>query len=279
MVLSSERGPNGATTGARKGFSPGFFRYPIRATLLVARVMSEESRSVKGIQLEAIRVLLGSSTDIARASISRMPKQVVFASPYLTSPAAENTIGEADPASSIVLTSFAAEIFANKASSLGTLRALLERGFDLRYLDGLHAKVIATQDTCFVGSQNLTIGGMRNREATAIVSDASVVKAVNKDVRSWTDLSRPITQQMIDEMEKAVAPLANRAGEVVDLAKSIDAHAIVGVRSVVKKFASSFGFQDRANDCCLPDANKSFVCVVNIQKIVNRARKTHAVAN
>jgi hypothetical protein len=169
-----------------------------------------------------VTVLLESSSVHARERIVGAPDQVVITSPYLTSDAAERVIGAADPKTSMILTTFRAETFASKASSLSTLRRLIEQGFNLRYLDDLHAKIILTQDACFVGSQNLTAGGTQNKEATALITDASTLAAVTNGLRAWLELSNPITLEMIGDMEREIGPLTERSKKLASAVDALD---------------------------------------------------------
>jgi hypothetical protein len=100
-----------------------------------------------------------------------------------------------------ILTTFRAKTFADGASSLQTLRNLVERGFNLRHLDGLHAKLIITSEACLIGSQNISLAGTLNKEATAIMADTATATAAREGLASWRELSWPITLEMIDEME------------------------------------------------------------------------------
>ena len=127
-------------------------------------------------------VTVGSSSPWARRDLERFRSGAVITSPYLTSPAAEAVIGCADPETTVVLTTFDATTFAAGGSSLGTVRKLMARGYRLRALDGLHAKLVVTEGAVLVGSQNLTAAGTRNLEATARVSDPAEVARVREGV-------------------------------------------------------------------------------------------------
>ena len=87
------------------------------------------------------------------------PKHVLFLSPYLTSHTAETVISGATSEDAEIYTTFSAENFAVGASSLRTVRRILESGFDVYHLPRLHAKVVLTNEFASVGSQNLTAGG------------------------------------------------------------------------------------------------------------------------
>lgn len=160
------------------------------------------------------RVTVGSSSPWARRDLERLRCNAIITSPYLTSPAAEAVVGCADPMTAVVLTTFDAATFAAGGSSLRTVRKLMALGYRLRALDGLHAKLVVTESTVLVGSQNLTAAGTRNREATAWLSDPSEVARVREGMVPWIAASRPITAEMVDHMEGLVGSLCKLAAEL-----------------------------------------------------------------
>lgn len=159
---------------------------------------------------------------IARASISQSRGEILVTSPYLTSDIAETILQDAKPSTTIILTLFEAELFASGASSLQTLTSLVDKGFSVRYLDNLHAKVIATPAAIHVGSQNLTVGGTRNLEATAISPVGSLVEPVESKLREWVSASSPITREMILEMEREVLSITSSFLKTRNAARIID---------------------------------------------------------
>jgi PLD-like domain len=171
-----------------------------------------------------VHVTLSSIAAHAEETIRRAPNEVIITSPYLTSGTAEAVIGAANPGTCIILTTFRAETFANKASSLSTMRKLIFRGFQLRYLEDLHAKIVATSGTFFIGSQNLTFAGTQNKEATAIIGADVASTGVADCLSAWVKASLPITKEMIDEMEKFIKPLAEQFTQLSKTASTIDEH-------------------------------------------------------
>ena len=169
-----------------------------------------------------VQVLLESSVAHTKECLSRSPESVIITSPYLTSTIAEDVIGKCDPTTCIVLTTFRAENFAAGASSLATLRRLLERGFNVRHLDALHAKVVLTKDHCLVGSQNLTAGGTQNREATAVIHDSKLSEFVAGQLKHWIEQSQPVSIEMLEEMERQIGPLIETSGKLRQRAAEIN---------------------------------------------------------
>jgi len=169
-----------------------------------------------------VRVLLEPFNTEAQERVAHLPEKVIIASPYLTSTAAEAIIGAADPKTSTILTTFRAENFASGASSLTTLRELIGRGFNIRHLDSLHAKLIATSECCLIGSQNLTAGGTQNKEATAVISDPSLASNLSNRLGNWIRLSQPITLDMVEEMDAHLGPAIEKWKEFSDALPSIE---------------------------------------------------------
>jgi hypothetical protein len=125
-------------------------------------------------------------------------------SPYLTSRVAESVMGDA---ATEVHTVFDVENFASGASSLRTLRALIEAGHALFHLPGLHAKlVLDRQGFASVGSQNITHGGTRRLEITATFHTPDAASEVRARVEPWLKDRVPITLEMIEEMERLFEP-------------------------------------------------------------------------
>jgi hypothetical protein len=169
------------------------------------------------------RVLLDSLVPQALLAATHSDRNsVIVTSPYLTGDTIHDVIGALPPSSTTILTTFRAETFASRGSSLAVLRTLIDRGFQLRHLNNLHAKIILDTNTCFVGSQNLTLGGLQNKEATAIISDAAVVAETRERLGSWIASSSLITTQMIDEMEKLIEPLATQLHELSAALSELD---------------------------------------------------------
>lgn len=154
-----------------------------------------------------VTAILGSVLLPAQQQVEISPGNLIVASPYLTSNVAENMLQAANPATVIILTTFRAENFASGASSLETLRRMIAAGFRLHHIDNLHAKVISSPCFCFVGSQNLTLGGNHNREVSACISEKSAIMEINQGLIEWLQSAEVITVGMIDDMERLIEPL------------------------------------------------------------------------
>jgi hypothetical protein len=154
-----------------------------------------------------VNAILGSVLLPAQQEVQLSPGDIVVASPYLTSNVAENILEAATPATVAILTTFKAENFVLGASSLETLRRMITAGFRLYHLDNLHAKVISSPSFCFVGSQNLTLGGEHNREVSVHISEEPAIAEINRGLQAWLQSAQAITVDMIDDMERLIEPL------------------------------------------------------------------------
>lgn len=176
-----------------------------------------------------IRILTSSAAQSMRAAAAASPSDAVFLSPYLTRATADYVIGAACPASTTVLTTFEAETFANGGSTISAFRTLMQMGFVLRALPKLHAKVVIAGDTIHLGSQNLTQGGTSNHEATVFLRSEPLVAHLRTKIQPWIDASYRITDEMLDDMERAIVPLIRQAADLQAacsaLDQSIAAHA------------------------------------------------------
>lgn len=145
-----------------------------------------------------------------RKEIEADPDKVLILSPYLTSKTAETVILAANPDNSEVYTMFSPEVFAIGASSIGTVRKLLENSFQIYHLPGLHAKSVITGTFASVGSQNLTQGGTRRREVTLVTIDTAQIEHFRSQIKEWFEDRREITLDMVGDMEAILPDLKRK---------------------------------------------------------------------
>jgi len=118
-----------------------------------------------------------------------------------------------------VYTAFSVELFASGASSIRTLRRLIELGYKLFEIPRLHAKlVLVSGQFVSIGSQNLTANGIRNREATGISTAPDDVKNVEALLEPWLTDRQAITIDMIDDVEAILPPITRAFREARRLA-------------------------------------------------------------
>ena len=170
-----------------------------------------------------VRPLLRSVLEAVGEQLRCSPEHnLIVASPYLTSTIAEDLLTGVAPSTVKILTTFRAENFASGASSLATLRRIVLAGFQLSHSDNLHAKVVSSEVFCSIGSQNLTEGGLQNREASVLIVEPARAAEVRKELDRWLQSSHPITLSMIDDMEKQIEPLRAKFEELQAAIRDVD---------------------------------------------------------
>jgi phosphatidylserine/phosphatidylglycerophosphate/cardiolipin synthase-like enzyme len=113
-------------------------------------------------------------------------------SPYITS-AADSVLKNIGDGVAEIYTLFDAELFATGASSLRSLKKLHLAGHRLYALPKLHAKILMVPGSfASIGSQNLTRGGMLNKEASVALTDAVSLARIQKRIASWVEERVPI---------------------------------------------------------------------------------------
>jgi hypothetical protein len=138
--------------------------------------------------------------------------RVLVFSPYLTSETAELVLRAASPQTCEIHTVFSAEHFANGGSSIRTLKLLANEGYSLFDLPGLHAKIVLVSGQFVtIGSQNLTRGGTRNREASVVLTDPVTIGAIEKALTLWLSARTPINAKMIADLEALLPKLVRNS--------------------------------------------------------------------
>jgi hypothetical protein len=153
--------------------------------------------------------------------IGASPAGVLVFSPYVTSSIAEETLAQASAAE--VHVDFSVDNFARGASSLETVRALIAKGCRVFHVDGLHAKVVVTNEFVSVSSQNLTVGGTRNREAGVVLRAPAMIAQVRSRLAHWIQLRRPVTAKMVDELAARLPEIQKAFKHAQRLASGEDA--------------------------------------------------------
>lgn len=137
-----------------------------------------------------------------RKALGRAASAAKVFSPFITSNTAESVTAQLDGRASEIHTVFKVELFAMGSSSLSTLKKLIDQGHSLYHVERLHAKIVLVPgEFASLGSQNLTRGGTKNKEASAAFTDERRVKLIEKSIRPWIEARTPITSQMVSDME------------------------------------------------------------------------------
>lgn len=156
----------------------------------------------------AIAIHCRNVAGVWRGSLKQCGAVARVFSPYLTSGLAEEVLDSDQPANVEVHTRFDIEAFASGASSLATVRLLVERNYPLYDVPRLHAKVFEhPQGFATIGSQNLTQRGTLNREATVVIRDEGALEKLRTQLDQWVLDRRPITLEMIAHAEAAIVDL------------------------------------------------------------------------
>lgn len=157
-----------------------------------------------------------------KAELSVEAERKLIFSPYVTSSTADSVVRHSGPCE--IHTVFSVELFASHASSLETLCLLMDRGHKLFHVTNLHAKVfLIPGQFASIGSQNLTLGGTTNREASVVLQDVKHLKMLEKKLAPWISERTEITRDMLGEMAEIVAeisPLFEAARQAVQAAEN-----------------------------------------------------------
>src|SRR6478735_8759952 len=148
--------------------------------------------------------------------------KVIIICPYLTSKAEKILRGS--NAKREVYTVFSVRNFVSGASSLKTLKKLYEQGCELYHLSHVHAKIIISPGKfATIGSQNVTRNGEKSKEATVIIFDKEEINKIEKMLNNWLTEKKPITWEMLKELETKVISLRRRFNLINrDLKKEIN---------------------------------------------------------
>jgi hypothetical protein len=158
--------------------------------------------------------------------VERASDGVLLFFPFLSREAVEEVLGDTPPEGCRLYTQFRAESFASGASSLDAIRLLLERGVAVYELPRLHAKMLIVPG-CFasVGSQNLTIKGRSNQEATVALTDPTEIEDLLRKAEGWTQEAVPVTLERVGKMEERIGELRGMYQELTRKAAAIDREA------------------------------------------------------
>jgi hypothetical protein len=158
--------------------------------------------------------------------VERATGGVLLFFPYLATEAVQDLFGRTPKANCRLYTQFRAESFAAGASSLDAIRLLLERGVAVYELPRLHAKMlIGPGSFASVGSQNLTIKGRSNQEATVVLTDPVQIDDLLSQAEEWAREAVPVTLERVRKMEERIGELRGMYQELTEKAAAIDREA------------------------------------------------------
>ncbi|MEX2374143.1 MAG: phospholipase D-like domain-containing protein [Dehalococcoidia bacterium] len=175
-----------------------------------------------------------------KAEIERAEEASMILSPYVTSSTAETVLKAWAHERPTLYTLFEPLLFASGASSLRTLKRILEDGCSVYHVPDLHAKIVLVPGTfCSIGSQNLTASGTRRKEASVTIRDPGQLKKVLDSIQPWLEAAQPVTEEMVDDLQLAIEPLQKKYVEVVREAEEprAKAQAARGLRAAQARAA------------------------------------------
>ncbi len=150
-----------------------------------------------------------------KKEIAKAQKSITFLSPYLTSNTANLVFQKSPPEIITVCTVFSFKNFVTGASSVKTLIQLKNMGIRLLHLDSLHAKILTVDDKfASVGSQNLTFGGTRNKEASIIILEKEKILQLSNFINNWLEKSIEISEEMLTKAENYIIPFQEKMHEL-----------------------------------------------------------------
>ena len=171
----------------------------------------------------AIITRLGDAHKDWIAHLSEIKAKCQIFSPYVTSTTAEEVLQAVRSGAVELYTFFGVENFATGASSLATLKKLLDAGILVFHLPKLHAKIVwSDRRYLTIGSQNLTQRGTQQKEATVLFLKPDIPAGLKAIFEDWIKERRSITKSMISLLEKALPELRRKADLLKEEAQSIE---------------------------------------------------------
>lgn len=144
-------------------------------------------------------------------------------------------------------TRFDSEVFGSGASSITVIKRILSRADICLYgLPSLHAKILVI-DRRFVsiGSQNLTVRGSTNLEATMINWSERDSEDIIKDMQQWKERAFRITPEMVATMEAALPRLRRLYRAFLEQVHEIDSLVSFHVKEVEQQRAIAAKEEER----------------------------------
>ncbi len=132
---------------------------------------------------------------------------------------------------------------------INTLKQLITKGYSVKNLEGLHAKIIVIDQTkVSLGSQNFTKRGRKNKEA-GMSSKASFANTEFIDtLEQWKILSKDVSLDMIFDL---IEYLEKKEAEILALKKVFDK----GIESIISKYQAQDYLEQILNS---PNYNTKF---------------------
>ncbi|MDO9020477.1 MAG: hypothetical protein Q8S73_23355 [Deltaproteobacteria bacterium] len=161
-----------------------------------------------------------------KAATAELKRQcVTLVSPYVSRSTVQMIL-DSRPQTAELLTTFSASNFAMGASDLTALRQLVESGVRVHSVPDLHAKIFLSARLATIGSQNMTQGGTRNIEATALFRSPQNIARISRMVADWRRVAQLVTLERIEAMERDIVGLKELFSKASEAARKVDAAII-----------------------------------------------------
>jgi hypothetical protein len=103
------------------------------------------------------------------------------------------------PSNITIITNFTVDTLLESPNQLRTIKRLMQKGFQVLRLDGLHAKVLLIDDAQVVlGSQNFTSHARRNKEVSARPTSPVTNTQFLETLLDWRQQAQPVEEAYID---------------------------------------------------------------------------------
>ncbi|HKO92829.1 MAG TPA: hypothetical protein VJU61_16855 [Polyangiaceae bacterium] len=175
----------------------------------MAKADRSRSRTKVGTSLgapRAMEVVAGSAHSHWVRAIDADPDGVRLVSPYVTWPSLMALAARAVPPIKLY-TTFRPDVFASGSSSLEALLQCVKAGHRIFHVDDLHAKLVLTNASASVGSQNLTARGQRTREVSVLFWEGRALRALRQQIQPWLVSAREIRQHEIEGLLRELPAL------------------------------------------------------------------------
>lgn len=151
--------------------------------------------------------------------VSRAQSSVSLFSPYLDGLVTRLLASSSLPPSAIcVITDLSpASGAVDYRAQLKTLKVLLGKGYEVKTLDRLHAKVLLVDGSLVIaGSQNFTNYARQSRECTAVPGDSLAGTSVVETLMAWQSSAAVVSADLVDYLLEELDEVARAAKKASD---------------------------------------------------------------
>jgi hypothetical protein len=111
----------------------------------------------------------------------------------------------------VITGDFEAQILLPNPAQLKTIKKLLQKGIPVKCLPNLHAKILLIDDRfVFLGSQNFTGRGRKNKEASTGPLSSLEGTAFLEEILKWRSQAQPVSESLINDLIAILKPHGER---------------------------------------------------------------------